>query len=271
MAKCPKCNGTQIETFPEGWFTLAKRCERCFKSCLKCGGDGVIFTKDEAGREYQEACSCKEIDFKIQLFSQAEIPAQFFDCTLNNFQTLGNDSLAEALHMAKASPKNFSKGHWKGLLFMGGVGVGKTRLVSSLLREYTLNYGISCLFREFTALLSEVKSGYDKGISEAQILDRLSKVEILVIDELGKGRKSDWEIQIEDQIISLRYNMQKTTYFTTNYTNKKSTSYQDASPLKSETIKVETLKERVMGRVYSRLQEMSDFVVIEANDYRQGN
>ena len=270
MASCGQCKGTKTVCYPEGWFAHAKRCERCFSTCSICKGDGVIFTKDESGREFQEPCSCKAVDAKILLFNNAEVPAQFFDATLANFETLGNDSLAEALYTAKASPKNFTKGHWKGLLFMGGVGVGKTRLVASLIKEYTLGNGISCLFKEFTGLLNEVKSGYDKGISEAVIMEKLAKVQILVIDELGKGRKSDWEVTILDQIISMRYNMQKTTYFTSNYTDKISTSYRDASALKSETEKVETLKQRVMGRVYSRLQEMADFVVIEANDYRQG-
>ena len=157
---------------------------------------------------------------------------------------------------------------------MGGVGVGKTRLVSTMLRDYTLKYGIPSLFKEFTSLLSEIKSGYDRGFSESIILEKIGETEILVIDELGKGRKSDWEITILDLIISNRYNMKKTTIFTTNYTEKKSTTFAEIFTIRAgkdgmeEVERKETLKQRVHSRIYSRLKEMCDFIEMRGADYR---
>ena len=183
-------------------------------------------------------------------------------------------SLDAALRTASFSYKNYKKGNAKGLIFMGGVGVGKTRLVSSILRDYILRHGIPGLFKEFTRLLSEIKTGYDKGLSESSVLEKINSVEILVIDELGKGRKTDWEITILDSIISNRYNMRRTTLFTTNYTTKPSTTY--VEPLtktgdltgSGKKNRGETLNQRVYSRIYSRLREMCDFVEIKAPDHR---
>ena len=158
---------------------------------------------------------------------------------------------------------------------MGGVGVGKTRLVCTMVRRYTLTHGIPCLFKDFSALLSEIKAGYDQGLSESHVLDRINSVDILVVDELGKGRGSDWEINILDTIISNRYNMRKTTIFTTNYTDSKHTTYREKTTARSATegvqefVKLETLEQRVLPRIYSRLREMCDFVEIKGGDFRQ--
>lgn len=272
---CQRCNNTKIEVIPQGRFANAIQCSQCFTRCHLCDDLGYILNKDDLGREIATKCRCQTIKNRITLFNKAGIPSQFYDATYENFNITYDSSLAEALHQVKFLPKNFEKGIWKGLLFMGGVGVGKTRLVSSMVRDFTLNHNIPCLFKEFSTLLSEIKSGYDKGLSESLILDQISKVDILVIDELGKGRKTDWEISILDIIISSRYNMRNTTIFTTNYTDKPATTYRETSLVKGsdegtkEIIKRETLEQRVYTRIYSRLKEMAHFVELRGGDHRQ--
>lgn len=272
---CSCCKNTGIEVIPQGRFAKAIQCSQCSKHCRKCDNLGFILEKDDFGRELARKCSCQLTKDKMTLFNKAGIPGQFYDATYENFDTSYDSSLTEALHQVKFLPKNFQKGIWKGLLFMGGVGVGKTRLVSSMIRDFTLKHNIPCLFKEFSALLSEIKSGYDKGLSESLVLDTISNVDILVIDELGKGRKTDWEINILDLIISSRYNMRKTTVFTTNYTDKPATTYRETSLVKNaetgvkEIIRRETLEQRVYSRIYSRLKEMAHFVELKGGDHRQ--
>jgi DNA replication protein DnaC len=88
------------------------------------------------------------------------------------------------------------------------------------------------------------------------------------------GIKSDWEINILDTIISNRYNMRKTTIFTTNYTDTKATSYgeivrhKDGKGVLIETEKRETLEQRVYPRIYSRLKGMCDFIPMKGPDFR---
>jgi DNA replication protein DnaC len=272
--KCPQCEDTRIEVIPQGRFAVARFCPHCHALCADCDGTGFVFERDAQDREHARPCSCQDLRYRISLFNQAKLPSQFYDATFDNFDISGHPSLKSALATARFSFKNYQEGKGKGLLFMGDVGVGKTRLVSTMLREYTLGFGIPSLFKEFTVLLSEIKSGYDQGVSEVNLLERINEIEILVIDELGKGRKSDWEINILDNIISCRYNMRKTTIFTTNYTDFGMTNHTDSQARKEAggesepAYRIETLKQRVLPRIYSRLKGMCDFIEMKGPDYR---
>lgn len=275
--KCQLCGGSRIEIIPRGKYAVAQACSDCFLSCDQCDGLGYVFTKDERGREFALKCECQTVLRKISLFNNARIPGQFYGATLHNFDTHQRNSLKEALQTAKFFIKKYQQGQSKGLLFMGGVGVGKTRLVCSMVREFIFNHNIPCLFREFQDLLREIKSGYDEGKSETGLLEEINNTEVLVIDELGKGKKSDWEIAKLDDIISARYNMGKATIFTTNYTERLATTYVESIQIRGDggepkiIEKKETLKQRILPRNYSRLKEMCDFTEINETDYRQLN
>ncbi len=276
-SKCRNCEDTKIQVVAKGQYAWAEYCPRCFSKCKTCDGVGYLFQSDEEGREQALPCECKDLDQRITLFNNAQIPGQFYDATFKNFDVSGDSSMEEALRTASFFFRNYKNGNRKGLLFMGGVGVGKTRLVSTILRDFTLNHGIPGIFREFSSLLSEIKTGYDKGLSESGLLEIINNTEILVIDELGKGRKSDWEIAILDSIISNRYNMRKTTIFTTNYTEKKNTTYVEPVFMRNdkdgvkEKEKRETLEQRVYSRIYSRLKGMCDFIEMKGPDHRYPN
>ena len=266
---CYNCKDYKIETFQRGRLARAKFCSECFQYCRQCDGNGWIITRDERGRCNAAECPCLSIQKRVACFNAAGIPGIFHDSTFDNFQTYNNSLLKEVLDIARFSLKNHVKAQKKGLLLMGGVGVGKTRLVSAMLRKYILNYGVTGLFQEFSNLLSEIKTGYDKGISESVLLEKINNVDVLVIDELGKGRNSDWEINIMDAVITNRYNMDKITICATNYTNNPDTTYVDKSLKNGEKVKKqETLKERVHSRIYSRLREMCYFKEIKAADRR---
>lgn len=265
---CRTCSDRKIQLQPQGMFAQAQRCPDCFAQCNACGDLGYTFERDDRGREIAQPCGCREIDRKILLYNQAKLPAQFFDAEMGNFDVRAHKSLKEAHTAAKFLYRNYKGGDWKGLLLMGGVGVGKTRLVCSLLNDFTLKHQIPCLFQEFTALLSTIKSQYDQGISETGLLAKISEVEILVVDELGKGRGSDWEVGILDQIISNRYAQKKTTLFTTNYTESKKTTYKEHRGNSSETAEPRTLAERVGPRIYSRLRGMCSFLQLDGPDRR---
>ena len=86
---------------------------------------------------------------------------------------------------------------------------------------------------------------------------------VLVIDELGKGRGSEWELGVLDELISKRYNAHRTTLFTTNYGLESSAKSTEASK------GFESLQERVGSRIYSRLIEMCKPIRISGRDYRK--
>jgi len=261
--KCKDCRDKQYICKPGPNTAKAFLC-KCAAVCKKCNNTGYYFMQDELERDIAYPCECAKNNYKINLFNAAGIPGRFFDATFDNFEIKQSGSLKKKYEDIKFKVNNYSPSHHQSFLFMGPVGVGKTRLVCSMVHHYIFELGVPCLFQEFSNLLSEIKAGYDKGKSESSLLEPLNNIDILVIDELGKGRKSDWEINILDTIVSHRYNLGKTTIFTTNYTDKKETTYTEShfsrqDNMQKETKVSATLKERIHTRIYSRLKEMCEF------------
>ena len=100
-------------------------------------------------------------------------------------------------------------------------------------------------------------------------------MDVLLIDELGKGNQTKWELSILDMIISHRYNSNKMTLFSTNYTEDVQTTYKEVYPSKqrrgeeNDIMIQQTLQQRVHDRIYSRLKEMCVFCEMPNEDRRQ--
>ncbi len=83
------------------------------------------------------------------------------------------------------------------------------------------------------------------------------QAEVLVLDELGASKPTDWVRDTMMQIIGARYNEKKLTVFTTNYSDSR------------RSVTDETLEDRIGIRLRSRLYEMCGTVQIEGEDYRR--
>jgi DNA replication protein DnaC len=149
----------------------------------------------------------------------------------------------------------------RGLLLIGPVGVGKTHLAVAILRELIQRYQVAGLFYQFGALLRRIQDSYNpiSQTSELAVLQPVFDAEILVLDELGASKPTDWVRDTMMQIINTRYNDKRLTIFTTNYSdtriNEKDTG--------------ELLEERIGVPLRSRLYEMCKTVEIEGDDYRK--
>ena len=121
--------------------------------------------------------------------------------------------------------------------------------------------------------------GFASDRSELSTLEPLMAVDVLAIDEIGKGRNSDWEKNILDQLIMGRYNRNRTVIASTNYrltlpeTVKRGsfnvpldTGEDRARPPEYSTKELRTL---VGDRTYSRLVEITDFYELHGDDFRQ--
>ncbi len=258
---------------------IARRCddpkEGCFKYCDECDNNGVIWKTDEQGYSFVTPCPyCGSLNVRIQKFSLARIPSRYFKeekgRTLASYASLYKDRNGIPIGNLKIVHAKLNK--WvngytpggKGLLLHGSVGTGKTRLLCLLLRELTLEKGITCRFVEFSHLLGELKSQFDRGQGVNAILEELVKLDVLAIDELGKSGRTEWELSILDELVSKRYNSGGTTLFTTN---------QLITPPKTITSAQtnQTLEERVQVRIFSRLQEMAEFMEVDTDgrDFRK--
>jgi DNA replication protein DnaC len=222
--------------------------------CSFCFGTGMEFVAGKGARR----CRCRTWDVQAKLLEAARIPRRYSECLLSNYQPASNNgSQFRAFNYAYRLVCEYPSVD-RGLLLMGPCGVGKTHLAAATLRGLT-EKGISCLFYEFGALLKEIQESYNpvSQTSELKVLASVFETEVLVLDELGAAKPTDWVRDTMMQIINTRYNDRKLTIFTTNYMDERRGQ------------KDEVLEERIGVRLRSRLYEMCKTVIVEAEDYRR--
>jgi len=221
--------------------------------CPACGGTGWEFVEGKGVRP----CDCKRTGRPDLLEANARIPRRFTHCTLANFEPL-----MPSLHRALMNTRKFVEEYPVvdvGLLYLGRCGVGKTHLAVAALKEL-IKKGIPGIFYDFRDLLKEIQDSFNPNThtSELKILAPIFEAEVLVLDELGSSKPTEWVQETITHIINKRYNDRKITLFTSNYLDIPIGSAYD-----------ESLTERVGVRLRSRLHEMCRLVLMEGDDYRE--
>ena len=265
---CPKCSGKKYNLSNREGKLRAQLCS-CFL-CQECDGEGRTFRQDDKGMAFLADCSfCFTFRKRLRLLNDSGIPGKFSNSTLEIYQPIGLQN-RKALSRAKDFLDDFHitpKQPCRGLLFMGGPGLGKTHLVVSILKQLILEDEVNGKFVDFFQLLSDIRHGYSHDQSEMSLIEPYLKSRVLVIDELAKGRNNEWEQTILDQFISSRYNAaDKITLFTTNYSDQSGASTDTNGRVTS--FQKQSLEEKVGDRIFSRLAQMCDFVKMEGEDYR---
>jgi DNA replication protein DnaC len=223
--------------------------------CSFCYGTGTEVVPGKGARR----CGCRTRDVQSNLLEAARIPRRYSECSLLNYHpTSNNGSQLRAFNYAYRLVREYPSVD-RGLLFMGSVGVGKTHLSVAILRELVEKKRVPCLFYEFGTLLKEIQSSYNvvSQTSELKVLAPVIEAEVLVLDELGATKPTDWVRDTMMHVINTRYNDKKLTIFTTNYLDER----------KSE--REENLEDRIGVRLRSRLFEMCKTVQIKGEDYRR--
>ena len=262
---CRECCGRGYMISSEnGQYARAQTCY-CVSECSSCGGSGTVFLENERGYRYLERCGlCGIVRLKIRRYNNAKIPSKYAGVLRSDDMEDPSDQDPKSQYAAMEYVKSFVDKYpeKKGFLLMGGPGLGKTRLAVGAIAELTLQKAVECVFTDFFFLLGDLRKAYSEGIPENEIIGPLIDAEILVIDEMGKGKSSEWEQNILDQLISKRYNSSKKTLVTTNFVARESLPKKPGN-------KTEILEDRVGERIASRLYEMCTPIFIEGSDYRK--
>ena len=225
--------------------------------CSFCFGSGMEVVSGKGARR----CRCRADEQRAKWLESARIPSRYEKCSFQNYYPIQGKFYANQLSAFKYAytlARDFPAVD-QGLLFMGPVGVGKTHLAVAILRELIEKKGLTCLFYEFGSLLKEIQNSYNpiSQTSELKVLEPVFNAEVLVLDELGASKPTDWVRDTMMQIINTRYNHRRLTIFTTNYLDER----------RSE--RDETLEDRIGVRLRSRLFEMCKTVPLEGDDYRK--
>jgi DNA replication protein DnaC len=211
------------------------------------------------------------------LIAGARIPKRYEHCELSNFTTdfPGADrSVAMAQISASRFVQEFDPRDGKGLLLVGGIGTGKTHLAVGILKELIASRGSACLFCDYRELLKQIQNSYNDSVqaTELQVLRPVFEADVLVLDELGAVKPSEWVWDTVSLILNTRYNDNRTTIITTNFADEPAGGVtrpaSSMSPARAAA-REETMGDRIGERMRSRLHEMCRIVRMDGPDFRQ--
>ena len=234
------------------------------KTCQTCEGTGWVLFREEETEKVSACPDCRSQSRSSQRLQSAAIPPRYGEQGFETFSTpnsypLLRKALLRSIEFVDAFPELE-----RGLLFVGPCGVGKTHLSVAILNAVLSEHDSSARFVDEAELLRSLQHSYgrDSQSSEEELLRPLRRAELLVWDDLGTGRPTDWVRETIHTIINYRYTNQRLTIFSSNW---KLPEKQGAETLSREP----TLSDRIGERLYSRVLEMCEIVEMKGPDFRK--
>jgi DNA replication protein DnaC len=240
--------------------------------CKSCGQKGKApFLKFDEAQNKMMPCLCHEARKNLsnynQLFQNSNIPPKYRYKLFENLDTKidKSTSLLKAMDWAETLVKKWydvkywleeeKSGKKKGMYLTGNTGSGKTMLACIILNELIFKHKLKCMYAKISKdFLSALKDTYQRDSEfhgqERNIEMEFLNVDVLVIDDFGVQKESDWANSKLYDLIDGRYEREKITLLTSN-------------------LPLIDWKEKGQGRVYSRLLEMTNELKLECPDYRE--
>ncbi len=242
--------------------------------CPDCQGTGWSPVDDGS----VVRCKCVGDVEPSERIKKLGLPPRFGGVGFDNFRA-GNprensieyNALTGAMGVAKKFAEEYPFGPKRGLLFQGVPGVGKTHLAIASLKRLA-ERGFDCIFFDYQTLLQKIRDGYDPaaGAGSRETYRAALDTEILLLDDLGAHRVTDWVLDTVTAIINHRYNEEKALIITTNLPVVEMGHNAIAENEGRSRLRVnDSLADRIGARAVSRLCEVCHEVRISTQDYRR--
>ena len=214
-----------------------------------CDGGGMVFDEE---RRQARACRCRPqlMARKKAAAVAGRIPKRYRDVSFERQPVLSMPADAVKAVKAYCDRVDARLAEGRGMYFQGDVGTGKTTL-AMLIAKTAMTAGHTVAIYSLPRLLGMLRETYDDAseFSLNGLLDRLSAVDLLHIDDVGAEQTSSWVLEQLYTIVNTRYEDGKAIVFTTNLDD-------------------DGLREQIGPRTVSRLFEMCELVRMYGDDQR---
>lgn len=224
-------------------------CKGC-RDAVECNAPskGYCSTLGHDGRLLLRQCN-KYVNYRrafkqVLMASNAQIPIGYKEMTFQNLDPTGNE---RAFEYAKALAINATQ---KGMFLYGGTGCGKTHLAVATLQEWVKHSG--GMFFTLPNLLSLLRDNIRNKEQLDKIMDNVLSTELLVIDDMGTEKFSDWVGERMFQIINDRIINRRKLIITSNFSMEQ----------------LEARMEEQGGRIMSRIAGMCTVFKVTGRDRR---
>ena len=213
-----------------------------------CDGSGFVFD-DETNTAYDCRCRAQRQARARARNLSAVIPRRYRDVSFDRPPVTEIESAIVAATRRFAADIDDQLDAGRGLWFMGPPGTGKTTL-AMLVSKSVLEAGRTAAIYSLPRLLNEIRDTHRAERSHVDLLDRLTAVDLLHIDDVGAERKNDWVLEELYSIVNARYEDKRSMVLTTNCLDR------------------DELCEQIHARTVSRLTEMCDELPLLGHDRR---
>lgn len=155
----------------------------------------------------EEERQAKRREFAYFQLQKAKIPRRFADKSFANYEARTPEQKC-ALEICQSYADNFDEQLKAGrcMLLLGSLGTGKTHLAIAIANRLIHKQSVSAIYRTVGGVLAEIRSSYDsRDTTEEEVLRSLIAPKLLILDEAGATKPSEFELATLFRIINGRY------------------------------------------------------------------